>query len=75
VLPQKINLSLPEISYDLRFFKQPGVDFYPYNFTLNLPAGFKTLDSSTDVKTSGNTANLSTQITRDREVSVDLTTK
>jgi hypothetical protein len=74
-LPQKINISLPEISYDLRFFKQPGVDFYPYNFSLNFPAGFKTLDSSSDVKTSGNTATLSTQITRDKEMSVDLTAK
>ena len=74
-LPQKISLSLPEISYDLRFFKQPGVDFYPYNFSLNFPSSFKTLDSSSDVKTKGSTVMLSTQITRDRDVSVDLTAK
>jgi hypothetical protein len=75
VLPQKINLSQPEISYNLKLFKQPGVDFYPYNFSLNFPSSFKTLDSSSDVKTNGNVPALSTQITRDREVSVDLTAK
>jgi hypothetical protein len=75
VLPKKINLSQPEISYNLKFFKQPGVDFYPYNFSLNFPSSFKTLDSSSDVKTNGNVPALSTQITRDREVSVDLTAK
>jgi hypothetical protein len=74
-LPQKISLSLPEISYDLRFFKQPGVDSYPYNFSLNFPSSFKTLDSSSDVATKGNTALLSTQISRDRDISMDLTAK
>ena len=75
VLPKKVNLSQPEISYNLKFFKQPGVDFYPYNFSLNFPSSFKTLDSSSDVKTNGNASVLSTQITRDREVLVDLTAK
>jgi hypothetical protein len=74
VLAQKISPSLPEISYNLKIFKQPGVDSYPYNFSLNLP-GFKTLNSSSDIKTNGSTVSLSTQITRDREVSVDLTAK
>jgi hypothetical protein len=75
VLPQKIVLSLPEISYNLKLFKQPGVDFYPYNFSLNFPSGFKVLNSSSDVKTRGNTSLLSTQISRDREVLVDLAAK
>ena len=75
ILSQKIAPTLPEISYDLRFFKQPGVDFYPYNFSLNFPSSFKTLNSSPDIETSGSTALLSTQISRDREVSVDLTAK
>jgi hypothetical protein len=75
VLAQKISPSLPEISYNLKIFKQPGVDFYPYNFSLNFPSSFKTLDESSDIKANGNAASLSTQITRDREVSVDLTAK
>ncbi len=74
-LPQKIALSLPEVSYNLKLFKQPGVDFYPYNFSLNFPPSFKTLDSSSDVKTNGNASSLSTQITRDREVQINLAAK
>ena len=71
-LAQKINLSQPEITYDLKQFKQPGIDAYGYNFVLNLPSGFKILDLSSDVKTNNNQALLSTEITRDREVLVNL---
>jgi hypothetical protein len=74
-LPQKIDLSQPKISYNLKLFKQPGVDFYPYNFSLDFPASFKVLDSSSDVETKGNNASLSTQITRDRELSINLAAK
>jgi len=75
VLPQKIALTLPEISYNLKLFKQPGVDFYPYDFSFNFPSGFKVLSSSADVKANGNAALLSTQINRDREVNINLAAK
>jgi hypothetical protein len=75
VLVKPINISQPEISYNLKVFKQPGVDSYPYALTLNFPTALKVLDSSADVKTNGSTSSLSTQITRDREVSVDLVAK
>jgi hypothetical protein len=74
-LAQQINISQPEISYSLKIFKQPGVDVYPYDFFLSFPSNFKVLNSSSDVKASGNTASLSTQITRDREVLVNLAGK
>lgn len=74
-LAQKIDLSQPEIDYDLKVFKQPGVDFYPYDFSLNIPSGFRILDSSPDIKSSGNTASLLTQISRDREVKISLVAK
>ncbi len=74
-LAQTISLSQPEISYNLKFFKQPGVDVDPYNFSFSFPTSFKVLDSSADIQTKGNEASLSTQISRDREVSVDLTVK
>jgi hypothetical protein len=75
VLAQQINVSQPEINYNLKIFKQPGVDSYPYTLSLNFPTALKVLDSSADVKTNGSTSSLSTQITRDREVAIDLVAK
>jgi len=74
-LAQQVNISQPEIDYNLKIFKQPGVDLYPYDLTFNFPSSFKVLNSSSDVKANGSEATLSTQISRDREVSVDVTAK
>jgi hypothetical protein len=75
VLAQQINVAQPEIDYNLKVFKQPGVDSYNYDYSLDFPSSFKVLNASQDVKASENTTLLSTQITRDREVSVGLVAK
>jgi hypothetical protein len=75
VLEQKISISQPEISYNLKVFKQPGVDSYPYDFSLTFPSGFKVLNQSSELKADSNTASLTTQVTRDREVLINLAGK
>jgi hypothetical protein len=75
VLGQTVNILHPEISYNLKIFKQPGVDLYSYNLSFNFPNNFKILNSSSDVATTSNSSLLSTQITRDREVFVNLAAK
>lgn len=38
--------SLSDFSYNLQFFKQPGVEPYPFNFSISYPPSFKTSSSS-----------------------------
>lgn len=71
-LPQKLNLSEADFNYSLKIFKQPGIDFYPYDLSVSFPNSLKVLDAPDDVKVSGQNAILSTQITRDREVNIHL---
>jgi hypothetical protein len=74
-LAQKTDVSQPQLSYQLKIFKQPGIDFMPYDLSLNFPANLKVISSDPDVKPSGQTAILSTQIVQDREVSIGLASK
>jgi hypothetical protein len=74
-LAQKINVSQPQLSYQLKVFKQPGIDFMPYDLSLSFPNNLKVVSADADVKISGQTAILSSQIIQDREVSINLATK
>lgn len=40
-LPQKISLDSPNFSYNLRVFKQPGTDSYPYSFLFTYPKNLR----------------------------------
>jgi len=75
ILAQKIDTAQSQLNYQLKVFKQPGVDFLPYDFALSFPANLKVVSSDKDVKLSGQKAILSTQIEEDREVSVNLAAK
>ena len=74
-LPGKINLSKADYNYSLKIFKQPGIDSYPYDLSVNFPGNLKVLDAPTDVKISGQNVILSTQVTRDREINIHLSPK
>lgn len=39
--PQKISLDSPNFSYNLRVFKQPGTDSYPYSFLFTYPKNLR----------------------------------
>jgi hypothetical protein len=71
-LAQKIDTVQSQLNYQLKVFKQPGVDFLPYDFALSFPANLKVVSSDKEVKLSGQKAILSTQIKADREVSIGL---
>jgi hypothetical protein len=74
-LAQKIDTDQPAISYKLKVFKQPGVDFLPYDFSLTFPSNLRVVKTDPDVKVGTQRATLTTQIEQDREVSVELATK
>ena len=48
VLPQKtsIDKESPSFIYDIRIFKQPGTDTYPYSFSLSYPSIFRIISAS-----------------------------
>jgi hypothetical protein len=71
-LAQKLNLLKSNFVYDLKVFKQPGVDYFPYTFSLDLPNDLKILSASPDLKTSLQNATISTKIQRDRELILGL---
>ena len=71
-LTQKLNLLKSDFTYDLKIFKQPGVDYFPYNFSLSLPTNLKIVSAPSDLKTSSQNANFSTKIQRDRELILNL---
>ncbi len=71
-LPQKVSVLSPEIKYDLKLFKQPGIDFLPYEFSLMYPKNLKIIDKVKDLKTRENESNFLEQVTRDREYSIKL---
>lgn len=44
ILPHKISKETTSFSYNLRVFKQPGTDEYPYSFSLSYPKNFKVIE-------------------------------
>jgi len=40
-LSKKTEVNLPKNIYDLKYFKQPGTDIYPFLFSINIPSSDK----------------------------------
>jgi hypothetical protein len=71
-LAQTIDTTQSQISYQLKIFKQPGVDVLPYAFSLNFPNNLKVVSANKNIQSSGQNATLTTQVEEDREVSINL---
>lgn len=65
-LPQKISLGSQAFSYNLRIFKQPGIDSYPYSFHLVYPNNLRVANGS---------ASSIFDLATDRELNVDFVQK
>ena len=74
-LAQKVDVSQSQLSYQLKIFKQPGIDFMPYDLSLNFPTNLKVVKADKDLKINSGEIVLSTQITQDREVLINLASK
>jgi len=46
LLPEKISLESQAFFYQLRIFKQPGIDSYPYSFLITYPKDLKIISGS-----------------------------
>jgi hypothetical protein len=74
-LSQKLNLSKQSFVYDHKIFKQPGVDFFPYDFSLKTPDNLAIINKSEGVNADSRNAVFVSQIRRDKEFTIDLAQK
>lgn len=74
-LANKISQENPLISYDLKFFKQPGTDSYPFNFSLSYPSSYGTFSSSREIKDLNGLVSFSQSLSTDQNIFINLAKK
>lgn len=67
--------SIGNFSYSLRFFKQPGVDSYPFDLVLTTPSSYKTLNFPKNVSGNGDKISFSKNSSEDFELNLDFSQK
>ena len=65
---------LNAFSYDLKLFKQPGVDNLPYSLTLNYPNYFRVAENSDGINKIGSSVTSSKEIVSDQDLNIDFVT-
>ncbi|MDO8621021.1 MAG: DUF4012 domain-containing protein [Candidatus Levybacteria bacterium] len=70
-LSQKISLNSPLFSYNLRIFKQPGIDSYPFNFKLSYPSLFRVVNKPGNIKDENNVLSFKDSILTDKDISIN----
>jgi hypothetical protein len=66
-LPKKISFAWPDFTYDLKIYKQPGVDTYPYAFSISYPKELNLIESSEKLIVGENKISYSGQISKDKD--------
>ncbi|MCL5113922.1 MAG: DUF4012 domain-containing protein [Patescibacteria group bacterium] len=74
-LPKKDLRENPLISYNLKFFKQPGTDSYPFNFSFSYPSSYRTISSSKEIKNLNGVSSFSQSLSSDQNIFVNLAKK
>jgi hypothetical protein len=71
-LLKKINIQDSSFVYDLRIFKQPGVDSFPYDLVVEQPEGYRVLEKSEGVRSSKNKEMFGKNIVKDEDLFINL---
>lgn len=71
-LPKKSAESLPFMIYNLKFFKQPGTEDYPFNLKISYPLSYQITSSSKELKNKDGKVIFSENISTDKNVFLDL---
>ena len=71
-LSKKISFAWPDFTYDLKIYKQPGIDSYPYALSLTFPKEFKAIDTSEKFISGINKVSYSGQIDKDKDFTLRL---
>ena len=74
-LVQKIDMSQPTLTYNMNLFKQPGVDGYPYLFSLKVPTSYSVLQTAGDIRQNGNSISFDKTFDSDTNFSATFTRK
>lgn len=74
-LADKIVPELKIFSYNLRLFKQPGIDSFPYSFSLTYPTEWHMISTPDDVKSENGKAVFSKKIINDEDISISFAKK
>jgi len=75
VLNEKIDLAMPYINYDLRLYKQPGVENIPYNLLLTIPEDYKLINNDKEYKILENKILYDKVINKDKNIRINFTKK
>lgn len=71
ILAQKMFLNNSLFSYDLRIFKQPGIDGYPFNFKLSYPSLFRVVNKPANIKDENNVLSVKYSILTDKDIGIN----
>ncbi len=73
--PKPSLSSVNNFSYSLKIFKQPGIDSYPYDFSLSYPSSWQILNFPKGFNNKNQTVSFSKEISRDTELNLDFSKK
>ena len=73
-LSGQVQVSSSVLNYNLRVFKQPGTDEYPYDFSITYPTGFRVVSTSDGEDNNGRVV-YSGSLSQDKEILVNLARK
>ena len=73
-LSTQAQVSSSVLNYDLRIFKQPGTDEYPYDFSITYPTGFRVVSTSDGADINGRVV-YSGNLNKDKDISISLAKK
>lgn len=74
-LARKIDTNLNTFSYNLKLFKQPGIDSIPYSFSLLHPSDFGAVNVSDAVRSKKEKLLYSEKITKDENILINFAKK
>jgi hypothetical protein len=71
-IPNRLDYKKNLIQYDLKLFKQPGIDSFPYDLTVENPEGYKMFQKTTGISGSNGKEAFQENIVKDRELLLTL---
>ena len=73
-LSSQVLVSSSVLNYNLRVFKQPGTDEYPYDFSITYPTGFRVISASDGEDNNGRVV-YSGNLNKDKNITISLAKK
>jgi hypothetical protein len=74
-LPTRISNNVSSFAYNLRIFKQPGIDSFPYDLVVEYPEDYRILDKTEGMVTAQDKVALEKNIVKDEDFSAAMVKK